>query len=399
LRFLVWFAFDYLAKGNLPRLLVPDDLADILGAPFLPDGGLLTTGMSLRIEMRQPERRLDTMPTDQPAEIAASFDALSEVLSNGDPRLAPETVSRFWFGGTQPQHGLTRYEYVAARAFCHDLRPPVAWQDSAHADSSRLWFRERYLPRVPSAAIFSPSLALENGAADPPETEPAPNAVVVYRDQETICGLSRAAAATIEALKKCSLPVHDIHFNFARNNIEGEYARNQEQVWNADRVAHVVCMNPEHVPECLLSHLGRIAESDYIIGQFYWELSELGAAHECGLSLVNEIWVASEYLKQLYEERTHVPVIVMGQVVNAAPSPRNITREAFGLPLGGYSFFTAFDAASNIERKNPLGLARATSRKANPRGPRLPWRRCTPKSLSSISASPHKCDPSASRIP
>ena len=361
LRFLTWFAFDYVAKGNLPRLLLPDDLAGLLRAPVLPNDPPLTIGMSIWTGTARQSRRSE-VPTDRAALVASSFSGLTEALAAGDPRLSPQVASAFWSGKVQPESDLTRYEYVAARAHCPELRPPVSSQGAAFAESSRTWFRERYAPRNSNTAIFTPSHNSKCYGADQLETKSAPTAIVVYRDQETICGLSRAGAVTFGALKRASHHVHDVHFNFHRNNrnnIEDEYARNNTQLWNADRVAHILCMNPEYVPECLLCHLGRIAESDYVIGQFYWELSDLGTAHECGLSLVDEIWVASEYLRTLYEKRLVAPVTVMGQVVDAIPASQDRTRESFGLPRDGYCFLAVFDAGSGVERKNPLGLARA----------------------------------------
>ena len=72
-------------------------------------------------------------------------------------------------------------------------------------------------------------------------------------------------------------------------------------IYNAEQVA-------AWIPECLLSQLSCFDESSYLIGQFYWELSDIAAIHECGLSLVHEIWVATEYLRDVYRRRVTVPV-------------------------------------------------------------------------------------------
>src|SRR5208283_4330741 len=95
---------------------------------------------------------------------------------------------------------------------------------------------------------------------------------------------------------------------------------------------HLFNLNPEYVPECVMLHLNKIRPGDYLIGQFYWELSDIAQVHECALSLMDEIWVASDYLVEVYSKNTPKPVINMGQAVVAPAMTQTYSRESFGLP-------------------------------------------------------------------
>jgi glycosyltransferase involved in cell wall biosynthesis len=116
-----------------------------------------------------------------------------------------------------------------------------------------------------------------------------------------------------------------------------------------------------------MCHLSSLDESAYRIGQFYWELSDTSAIHDCGLSLVHEIWVATEYLRDVYRKRVSVPVYVMGQAIECSAPDRRFDRSVFNLPQSAYTFLFSFDAGSIVERKNPLAIVQAF-RKAFPAG-------------------------------
>jgi hypothetical protein len=92
------------------------------------------------------------------------------------------------------------------------------------------------------------------------------------------------------------------------------------------------------------------------IGYFVWETSKLGTAHKLGLSLVDEIWVPTEFMRELYARETSKPVLCMGSVVQP-PAPKGARRD-FGLS-DDFMFLFTYDSASRQTRKNPLGVTRA----------------------------------------
>jgi glycosyltransferase involved in cell wall biosynthesis len=361
LRFLGWFAFECIPQWNLPPTLLPDELAALLNEPG-PDGRLpLTRGMAIWMEQTRAGRYGTARAGHDAALLAMSFEAVTAVLGAGDPRLLPEFVTRYWTARVEKGAELTRYQYLAARAFCPELDPV------REPEAARRWFHGQYVNQFPHTDALGASVNVAGQPLDDGTLRPPPTTFFVYRDHHTICGLSRAGKTSADVLRQAALPVIDIDFALSRNAIREEYAYNARQFCQTSRGFHLLNLNPEYVPECLMSHLTKVAESDYLIGQFYWELSDIGACHECALSLVDEVWAASEYLKDVYSRRINKPVIVMGQAVEAAAAPGRLTRHSLGLLEDSYVFLFSFDAASVLERKNPLALVRAF-RKAFPSG-------------------------------
>jgi glycosyltransferase involved in cell wall biosynthesis len=95
----------------------------------------------------------------------------------------------------------------------------------------------------------------------------------------------------------------------------------------------------------------------YNIGYFVWETSQLSKAHRLGVELVSEIWVPTEFMRDLYSKVTDKKITVIGTVVNPPEAVRN--RAAYGLPEDKFLFVFTYDSASRQTRKNPLGAVTA----------------------------------------
>jgi glycosyltransferase involved in cell wall biosynthesis len=311
--------------------------------------------------------RADSAPEDHL--VAISFELLPDLLRAGDPRLVPDVVSGFWAAKlSNDPKALTTYEYFAAKACCPGLLP-AGVPGPVESDAVRHWCATRYRAVIREADPFfsAPPVTLPNdsrpSAFDSPE-----RAVFIYRDHHTIAGLSTAARLTHDALAKCGFAVIDLDFFFGRHQIREEYLHNVLQPGGGKRSSlHLFHLNPEYVPECTMLHLSRMANNSYRIGHYVWELSDASLVHECGLALMDEIWVPSQYVKEIYQKRTSGPIHVMGYALELPQPDARFTRAAFGLPDDAYIFLVSFDAGSIVERKNPLAAVRAF-RKAFPAG-------------------------------
>ena len=356
LRFLTWFALECVPAWNLPPCLVPQDLLSPLNRA-LRDGFPMSVAMQTLGELHSlPNMR---GAADAPAELllALSFEALSDLLQAGDPRLIPDYVTRYWSTRLSPDSDApTAYEYMAARAWRPELSDPAA----IHS-----WYSRQFLTVLPQADVFGPASAAASESAV--DCTPPDKVVFVYRDHHTIAGLSTAGLLTKDALSRTGLPIADLDFSFGRDRMAEEYRHNCRLLRHARSSLHIFNLNPEYIPECLMSHLAGLEHARYLIGQFYWELSNIGSAHECGLSLVDEIWVATEYVKEVYRKHVSIPIRVMGQAVEVAARRMPRRRAAFQLPENVFAFLFTFDAGSGVERKNPLAAAKAFSQ-AFPRG-------------------------------
>jgi glycosyltransferase involved in cell wall biosynthesis len=361
--FLAEYAFGILPESNAPAALLPRAIVDLLNAPADEGDVPLTVGMLLYIKRKYPNEYQQLGGFGLPRIMALSFHALEGLLAIGDPRLIPGAVSGFW--NQRPLQGgsVTAFEYVARAA-----NNPMT--NGAHADQAvekeiRNWFHGLPVLKNPGVLLFS---------GPPAELPPAPGpveqiedrAILVYRDQVTIAGLSRAGACLNSALPQTGLQVFDLHFSLRREGLSEEAERNRRLWINARRKLHILNLNPEYLPECYYCNLNRIGSSDYMVGQFFWELSKVSKAHEPGIAIVDEIWTASSYLTRLYKDATNKPVVTMGMVVSGMEAPP-LQPEQFGFGKQTYLFLSSFDASSVVERKNPLGTVIAFQ-KAFPRG-------------------------------
>ncbi|MHB8342156.1 MAG: glycosyltransferase [Mycobacteriales bacterium] len=99
----------------------------------------------------------------------------------------------------------------------------------------------------------------------------------------------------------------------------------------------------------------------YAIASWYWELPELPWDFMPGVERIDEVWVASEYVQNIFQRVTDKPVWVIPAVVEGQTRADH-DRSYFGLPERSCLFFYNFDAASSYARKNPMGFIRAFER-------------------------------------
>ena len=79
------------------------------------------------------------------------------------------------------------------------------------------------------------------------------------------------------------------------------------------------------------------------------------------IDLLDEIWVASDFVAQTIAVETDKPVLTFPLPV-IAPEPPTLTRSELGIPDDRFVFLFVFDFFSTLERKNPLGLVEAFTR-------------------------------------
>ena len=176
--------------------------------------------------------------------------------------------------------------------------------------------------------------------------------VRVITNEKPGTGLGRNVAHTLKALKEAGIPSR-LCFMVGRG---GEFS---------DEPPHETAINLFHVQPDSLPLIwpqvpARILRSRNV-GFFMWELSELAECQRLGVSLVDEIWTATEFTRQVFAAASRVPVHVVGHaVLPVVPSARDFRRE---LGLGNaFVFLYSFESNSGVERKNPWSVLAAFAR-------------------------------------
>jgi glycosyltransferase involved in cell wall biosynthesis len=100
-------------------------------------------------------------------------------------------------------------------------------------------------------------------------------------------------------------------------------------------------------------------EQHYNIGYWAWELSKCPPEFDLALNMVDEVWTISEFVREALKTRSPVPVINMSMAVSIPELQRSYSKAYFKLPEDSFLFLSIFDAASFLDRKNPIATVRA----------------------------------------
>lgn len=111
-------------------------------------------------------------------------------------------------------------------------------------------------------------------------------------------------------------------------------------------------LNPDMLRRVWQRHGKAEFEHQYVIGFWFWELERLPADWLYAFDLVDEVWVATEFVRAAVAAATTKPVIRIPYPIEAHPA-RPYRRAEFGLPEGRFLFLFSFDFSSYRQRKNP----------------------------------------------
>lgn len=124
---------------------------------------------------------------------------------------------------------------------------------------------------------------------------------------------------------------------------------------HTDIIAHL--NPPSLIPPNPLHALYRNGQN-YLIGYWHWELPVFPMAWMEALDLVHEIWVPTRFCADAYDGCKR-PVRIVPHPVPLNTTPKNLAREALGLPQDRFIFLSISETGSFPVRKNPAGAARA----------------------------------------
>jgi hypothetical protein len=171
--------------------------------------------------------------------------------------------------------------------------------------------------------------------------------VVGYFSHPT--GVGEVARALSAALTAQGLPVASVDVSAPGEPATGPYN------------SILMCVNADMMPRVRETLGSGAFQGRRTVGFWHWETECFPREWRNRFTLVDEIWVASDFVRRAVAPLSPVPVLTMGLPVTICP-PAAVGRAELGLPPGRFLWLFAFDMRSSVERKNPAAAVAAFRR-------------------------------------
>jgi len=263
---------------------------------------------------------------------------------------------------------ITRYLFAVREA-----RPDVqsAFPDPLVQDAPAFleWFllygrhdeqtNEELVPALPQPA------APVSGAADDQPAEEI-NVAGYFRAE---LGIGEAARLLLTALEASGIAHRAIPYGATVSRQEHPFENGPESAPTGD--INLICVNADQLPHFARENAALFRPGRYSIGVWFWEVEDFPPELHPAFNYVDEIWVASEFIRQALLKISPKPVFKFPLPIVAPQIDPALSRADLGLPER-FTFLFSFDFLSVLERKNAVGLIEAFTRAFAPgEGPAL----------------------------
>lgn len=171
-------------------------------------------------------------------------------------------------------------------------------------------------------------------------------------------GIGEDVRMAAQSLLTTEVPITLLDFPLGINASQAEKSMESYVSYKPKYAVNLFCL-PGLEQGLYFAVLGKqIFEGRYNIGYWPWELPEWPEDWKHLLSLVNEVWVYSQYVFDALNPVSPVPIRIMSVAVEVA-EVSDLTREDFALPKNATLFLFAFDLSSSMARKNPTACVSA----------------------------------------
>ncbi|GIG29921.1 glycosyltransferase [Cellulomonas marina] len=285
-----------------------------------------------------------------------------------DPRTADDLLGRLTAPGPAGAPAPVLAALLARRP---DLRRAFPRVPGADTPRFLAWTREHAVADGAPAALVEPALRRAAAAPPPPPAPagaPEPGVTVVGFLRGEL-GLGESARGLVAALDAVGVP-------HAALTVGDDLVRSRQRAvrtaGRAERDAEavtfdttVVCVNADLTPTVVASLPPRLRDRSLRVGMWYWEVEDFPADQHGGFAAVDEVWVATDFVRAAIAPHSPVPVVTLTPPLpQRGPAPVVPPRD-LGVPDRPYVLF-AFDHLSTLDRKNPLGLVDAFTAAVTP---------------------------------
>ncbi|WP_158742874.1 glycosyltransferase family 4 protein [Acidisphaera sp. L21] len=315
---LVYLVFQCGQEPHLVRFLPRDAIGRLLAPLAREPGHIVLDSIIAQLPSAGLAAGLDLDEAREPSKPSVKLTITSDetaIRLSGARIIRERLIERIEIGGYSLRSGRKLRGYSDHYAECYDGKPELAG------------------PVYPGVALIGPLSATS--------------------------GLGQASRMSLQVLESMTGNISLQNFDMDNPAPVGFSNETETRFPQAPRTVNLIHLNAESIPLAFAYQEQPIYKDSYNIGYFFWELTRIPACHHLALEMLDEIWVSSEYNREIYSRYTDIPVINVGMAVEPIESGLELTRAYFALPEDTFIFLATFDSFSFVERKNPLGVIRA----------------------------------------
>lgn len=171
-------------------------------------------------------------------------------------------------------------------------------------------------------------------------------------------GLGVAARGMAAAFEAAGVPFNVVNMEHGNYSAQTDHSWAHKEVTDSRYDVTVVCVNPDNSFYLRTQFEPELLGDRYVIAHWYWELPEMPDEWLSEFEYTDEVWAASNFIKDAIASKASVPVVRVPTVVQLKRGQKH-SRSDLGLPERKFLFLAMFDTKSVLERKNPLGVLQA----------------------------------------
>ncbi len=169
-------------------------------------------------------------------------------------------------------------------------------------------------------------------------------------------GIGEAARLLLRGLEAAELPYRTVSCAETISRQDHPFAPRDGGGVASD--INIVCVNADQTPNFAQKMGSEFYQGRYTIGVWFWEVEEFPVEFRPAFDHVDEVWVATEFMREVLAKvspkpvyRFHLPLV--------RPELEGAIRQSDTASDQPFTFLFSFDFMSILERKNPFGAIEA----------------------------------------
>ena len=182
--------------------------------------------------------------------------------------------------------------------------------------------------------------------------------IIGYLQSES--GVGQISRMLARALENTTVPFETLVNSLTPHRQESSFQPSGKPALS-EREAYDCCLLCVNADAVALTR--SMLDKDYfrrrrVAGLWFWETEKFPETQHAAFEGVDEVWVASDFIRRALAPVATVPVHLIPMPLGIPQPATALDRHALGIPEGFFFLFN-FDFLSIFRRKNPLGLVKA----------------------------------------